>query len=538
MTLQARTLQLTALKSYQTRTELFEGREHLVVPVVALVEGVVHAMNATNAEFVPAEEFTKAPGGWNGRPIFLGHPVREGLAVSGNDPEILEEERIGTIFNTKIRSNKLTMEAWIDVERATEKAPTLLERVRNKEDIEISVGVFTGTDDAQGEYNGKRYNGSWKGIMPDHLALLPETDLGACSVAMGCGVRAATANSKGVNVKDQNGMLTRVMSLLRGTGILRSAMSTEDMTNSDLLRKLYEAVKAKYPNAQYTDLYYPATNPTNVVFTCSHPSPATSGPDCYSNGYSYKMYDQGFTLDASGVVTLTGEAEEVEPVMRYEPVNRAASDAEPKIAASAKPCSCQHPSAEEKVLMKTKQERVTALIGKSKTFVEADRAMLEAASDEQLARFEAASEAPAPAAAPPAAPVAAPAATPAPAPAAAPVVEEQPKVAKAPSFDDLLKAADPATRESIEAGIRTAKVKKAATVKALKDTGRCKVTDEALNAMSQDQLDQLVELAGSNVRAAIDYSGQGGPKDGASEPKEAPAPTDLGASIRAARGQK
>jgi hypothetical protein len=55
--------QLTvAASGYKTRTETFDGREYLVVPVVALVEGVVHAMNAKNAEFVAAEEFSRAPG--------------------------------------------------------------------------------------------------------------------------------------------------------------------------------------------------------------------------------------------------------------------------------------------------------------------------------------------------------------------------------------------------------------------------------------------------------------------------------------------
>lgn len=524
-----RQIEFQALKGYKTRIEQFGGKDHLVVPVVALVEGVVHAMNASMPEFVPASEFSKAPHGWNGRPIYLGHPVREGRPVSGNTPDVIEQGCIGRIFNTKILKNKLTMEAWIDIERATEKAPTLLSRVEGADPIEISVGVFTSADDSKGTFGGKAYEGAWFDIMPDHLALLPEGDLGACSVEAGCGVRAAKANSKGAVVN--GGLLNRVMSAFRG------AMSTEDMTNNDLLRKLAEALRGKYPNTQYADQYYPATNPDHVIFTCSMPSTAT-GPES-GMGYQYKTYEQAFTLDADGVVTLTGEATEVEPVMRYEPVNRAASDAEPKTAASGKPaCSCQHPTPEEKALMKTKQERVTALIGKGKTFEEADRAMLEAASDEQITRFEAASEAaPAeptktenPAAAAPAAvvPVAA---------APVPEVKDETKVLAAPTFDQMLAAASPEVRESIESGIRTAKAKKDSTIAALKATGRCEMTDAQLGAKTQVELDQLVALAGSNVRAAIDFSVLGGPKDH-SKTEEVPAPADLGASIRAAREKK
>lgn len=528
---------LLALKGYSTRTETYNGKEHLVVPVVALVEGVVHAMNATSAEFVPAEEFSRAPAGWNGRPIFLGHPMRDGRPVSGNTPDVLEEEQIGIVFNSKAKNSKLTMEAWIDVERAEQVAPTLLQRVKDKEPIEISVGVMVTTDDTVGEYLGKKYEGRWGNLMPDHLALLPETDEGACSVAMGCGVRAA---SKGVvEVKTQPGMIARLMAAVPG---LRSMLSADDMTNNDLNSKLYQAVRAKYPNCLYVVGWSPVENPTTVVYECSIPVPPMPGPEVYPT-YSYKLFEQGFTLDANGAVTLNGEPKEVEAVTRYEPVT--AASAEPKVAASGKPCSCQNhqpTQSQEKDMNKT--ERVTALIGKSKTFTEADRAMLEGASDEQLARFEAASAVaetpaapaatttPAPAAAPaaPAATAAAPAADAAAAPAAAEV--------KAPTLEDLIAKAPADVRDSF-AEIRSAAAsKKASTIKALKDTGRCTMSDEVLNGKSQNELDQLVALAGSNVRAAIDYSAQAPRQSAVVESTEAPAPKDLNAEIRAARGVK
>jgi hypothetical protein len=163
-----RLAQLTvAASGYTTRTETFDGRDHLVVPVVALVEGVVHAMNAKNAEFVSASEFSRAPGGWNGRPLFFGHPLSaKGAPVSGNTPAVLEAKSIGRIFNASIKSAKLAMEAWIDVDKAKEIAPEILERVEAGETIEISVGVFVDTDEAEGEYQGRKYLGEWHDIVP------------------------------------------------------------------------------------------------------------------------------------------------------------------------------------------------------------------------------------------------------------------------------------------------------------------------------------------------------------------------------------
>jgi hypothetical protein len=92
--------------------------------------GVMFAMNAPNPELVTAEEFSRAPGGWNGRPVFEGHPLVDGKPVSGNLPEVLEAKRIGIVFNTGIKKKKLVMEAWLDIAACEERAPELLRASR------------------------------------------------------------------------------------------------------------------------------------------------------------------------------------------------------------------------------------------------------------------------------------------------------------------------------------------------------------------------------------------------------------------------
>jgi len=174
------------------REETYQGRPHLVVPVVGLVEGVIHAMNSDTAELVLAEEFSKAPVGWNGRPVFYGHPLKRGRPVSGGAPDVMEAACVGIVFQAAAILKKLKMEAWIDVEKANAVDASLVARILEKAAIEISVGVFADVDNTSGEFAGKKYEGVWHDLMPDHLALLPAGDTGACSREMGCGVRAAS----------------------------------------------------------------------------------------------------------------------------------------------------------------------------------------------------------------------------------------------------------------------------------------------------------------------------------------------------------
>lgn len=179
------------------RTTTFEGREHLVVPVIALVEGVIHASNADTPELVRASELEETIAGWNGRPVVLNHPeLSDGGKISANDPVTLEDYRIGTLFNARIEGTKLKAEAWIDVAKTMTVAggDQMLERIRAAEVIEVSVGAFVDAKNEHGIYQGKQYDAVWTQVVPDHFALLPSGLQGACSVEMGCGTRAA-ANS-------------------------------------------------------------------------------------------------------------------------------------------------------------------------------------------------------------------------------------------------------------------------------------------------------------------------------------------------------
>lgn len=188
----------TPQQGYTARREKYKGREHVVVPVVALVEGVVHAMNSDKNEFIPRELFKAGLSAWEGKPLYEHHPLSpSGALLLGDVPELRMKKSFGITRNAAIDNDgRLLMEAWLDVEDAKAKAPKMLERVEAGEPVEISIGALVSTNKNAGAYKGKRYAAEWTALEPDHLALLPDGVLGACSRDMGCGLRAAADGSE------------------------------------------------------------------------------------------------------------------------------------------------------------------------------------------------------------------------------------------------------------------------------------------------------------------------------------------------------
>jgi hypothetical protein len=174
----------------QVRTEMVGSREHLVVPVVALMEGVIHAVNAETPEFVRVDTLERGASSWNGKPVTLGHPKKNGTQCSAQDPAIIEAHGIGTIRNARVEGKKMLCEALIDKARAKKLHPDMYQRLAAGETEEVSVGALVVTDKVPGTFNNKPFTSSWTFAQGDHLAFLPG-GRGACSVEMGCGTHRA-----------------------------------------------------------------------------------------------------------------------------------------------------------------------------------------------------------------------------------------------------------------------------------------------------------------------------------------------------------
>ena len=186
---------ITATADYPIREVTYQGRPHLVVPVVMMVEGVHHGSGGPI--FHRSETLRDLPERWNGIPITVNHPEHERLNVSGNSPEIMDEYSVGQVFNTHY-DNGLKADAYIDVERIQRISPEALAYIRARRPLDVSVGVFNATEPITGEWGGETYESVAVNYVPDHLALLPEGQ-GACSWSDGCGIRVNKEGGDAVN---------------------------------------------------------------------------------------------------------------------------------------------------------------------------------------------------------------------------------------------------------------------------------------------------------------------------------------------------
>jgi hypothetical protein len=175
------------LNNYITRTESFEGREHIVAPVVLLLEGVHHG-SAGRVLYTTAE-LERYPEAWSGIPLPIDHPHVGGHPASANTPQLVEGASVGRLWNTYFDNGQLRGEVWIDVAKAADIAPEVLARVQRREPLEVSTGMWFDAEPQQGTFRGENYDLVARNFRPDHLALLPE-GVGACSYQDGCGLRA------------------------------------------------------------------------------------------------------------------------------------------------------------------------------------------------------------------------------------------------------------------------------------------------------------------------------------------------------------
>ena len=175
-------IKTNVLATASAEIKKLDGINHMVVPVVAITEGVL------NNIFYSADEINNFVQTWNGVPVPVNHPINNaGNAVSANSPDIESTTNIGTFYNTKFENGKLKGEIWINIDKAKRlKYGYIVEAFEKNEMMEISTGLYANLIEQAGIYNGKSYKAVATEIRPDHLALLPNQK-GACSIEDGCG---------------------------------------------------------------------------------------------------------------------------------------------------------------------------------------------------------------------------------------------------------------------------------------------------------------------------------------------------------------
>ena len=377
------------------RHQEFEGVDHIIVPIIALVEGIIISTQgdgtAAPPTLVKAEEFAKAIEMWNGRPVVINHPVKGGNLVSAGDPEIFEDEVIGTIFNaTLLNGSKLKVEAWINTEKVEEIGGLVEEtinRILNGEEVEISTGYFADFLEAEGFFDGEPFNGIQTDIKPDHLAILDATKVGACSWEDGCG--AARLNECPIlaerkepmpkkPIKNQNTKNQRVQFNCEGcpnsqenkdssVGIVEAFMqkfgkylsfvgNIDEMSDTDKKQAVASALAVK--GEQF--FWIVAMFDSFVV---------------YEKDFSGFLVSREFSIAEDGVITLGDEETPVRLETKVVPIKVNEDVVESKTP--------------EEINAMNKAERIKALIANEKThFAETDQAFLEGLSEEQLGKLE------------------------------------------------------------------------------------------------------------------------------------------------------
>jgi len=153
---------------------------HWVAPVTMVTEGVM--CGSDGCLLWPAATIQAMADKWHDIPLVLGHPYGpDGRPVS---VKARPDHIIGTVKNPVYDPITKSL-------RATIRVPEFLNGIHQLQQLrEVSVGVFTNNVVDNGQHRGKRFVGRVTIARPDHLALLPEGQTGACDWSSGCGVRA------------------------------------------------------------------------------------------------------------------------------------------------------------------------------------------------------------------------------------------------------------------------------------------------------------------------------------------------------------
>ena len=177
-------LTLKAVQRKKTRS----GRDVLVAPVVAMVEGVLTPHSPANQGIlVEMQALEKTLASWSGKPVVINHPHGD----TANEPDVFHAQTVGSVFNPRIENGKMHLDAHINVDDLKGLGhDKILQALESGTPTEVSIGAAADLLPLSGVRNGKLYKNILLSAKPDHLAILTDAK-GACSVEGGCGIPLA-----------------------------------------------------------------------------------------------------------------------------------------------------------------------------------------------------------------------------------------------------------------------------------------------------------------------------------------------------------
>ncbi len=432
------------------RYEMLEGQQHVVVPVVMLMEGVW--CGSGGPLYYGPEQLGNRVSTWNHKPIVVYHPELEGEGISACDPVVMTKQKVGVILNTVYESDstKLKAEAWLNVSRLGTVDPRIMAALLLNQKVEVSTGLFNKQELVAGVWQEKTYIGSATEFEPDHLAILPDK-IGAMSVADGAGLLANSRTEK----KEEPITLT-----------------INELSFDNIRSALRETLRAAL-----TDPITKEINPYPYVM------------DVYPSFFIYELdgaglWRLGYTIDANNVVTITGKPEQVIQVTEYRTITGT------YVGNAAK-----NPKPIERGENVAKKDLVDKLISNAQTaWEEADRPTLMAMNEDHLGKMIPKE----------AAPVA-----PTPAPEPEKKKEEPVTTNKVQTEEEYIANAPGHLKESLSAGLAKHREERATLIKTITFNAKNKFTADQLNSKPHPELQMLADLAAPDEPAAR-YDGAGG----------------------------
>ncbi|EBW4003616.1 hypothetical protein LEC69_04900 [Salmonella enterica] len=181
----------TKVNSQSIRRETYNGREHLVLPSYTLPANVV-----MNGGLYTQEQIDAHYKGLEGTLAPLGHPQVNGQFVSAFSPEGINAGHIGAWNrNVKKSGNRIYLEKWVDVARASESegGRELLERVaaieRGEDVPPIHTSIAAFLDQLEPNDQQRATGAEWVADIHgmDHDAILLH-EVGAATPEQGVGL--------------------------------------------------------------------------------------------------------------------------------------------------------------------------------------------------------------------------------------------------------------------------------------------------------------------------------------------------------------
>lgn len=444
-------------------------REYLVCPCIMVVEGVLNGGLVSGVAIAACH--------WDGVPIVLGHPLdADGSPVSANDPAILATQGLGHVYRTHCRAfqqgthtlTRAHAELWLDiaqVEGLGNEGTQVLQQLESQTPLEVSTAFFCETERTVGTFYGVPYTEVHHNLHADHLALLPQ-GIGACSWQDGCGAprlnnqAACEAGCACTTCTERSAMelpspttwqtfLSAMQKLFAQSSPPegpkpepeREPPSAPELsvnrTEHDIRQALYSALALEM-GTDYTTMFIESIDTSNQSFT-------------YSQGERLLMRSWEMVGD---VLTLVEDAQDVQRDTRYIPVTQQQQEV-PTMTTSP-------------VAIKA---RVNALIANERTrWTEPDRHMLEAQDEAFLIRLEQQ-------------PLDVP-----------PPLNRQPE-----TVHEAIATMPQHLQEPMQAMAQEYESRKTAAIAVLVANKTCPFSQDELQTMTAQRLEQLVMMAGEEV---------------------------------------